>query len=51
MLTETEEIAFQAARDVGAIATKHEARRRLDRDDDCGLCMDSYSYNESDTFR
>ena len=51
MLTETEEIAFQAAREVGTIATKHEARRRLDRDDDCGLCMDSYSYNESDTFR
>lgn len=50
MLTEAEEIAFQAARGVGAVGTKHEARRRLDRDDDCGLYTDSYSYNESDTF-
>lgn len=50
MLTETEEIAFQAARDMGAVGTKHEARRRLDRDDDCRLCMDSYSYNKSDMF-
>lgn len=34
MLTETEEAAFQAARSVGAVTTKSEARRRLDREQD-----------------
>ena len=33
MLTEVEEIAYEAAHEVGVIATKHEARRRLDRAD------------------
>ncbi|WP_271958081.1 hypothetical protein [Halorubrum ezzemoulense] len=34
MLTETEEVAFQAAREVGAVGTKSEAQRRLDQDDE-----------------
>ena len=34
MLSETEQIAFQAAREVGAVGTKSEARRRFDQDDE-----------------
>lgn len=51
MLTETEEIAFQAAKDVGGgIETEAEARRRLDRADESRLYQELYCYNLSDRF-
>lgn len=34
MLSEIEEVAYQAAREVGSVETKSEARRRLDQDDE-----------------
>jgi hypothetical protein len=45
VLTETEEVAFQAAREVGAVGTRSEARKRLDQDDK----LRSYTISEYST--
>jgi hypothetical protein len=50
MLSETEQIAFQAAREVGGVETKSEARRRLDTDDGSRSYTESYCYTISDRF-
>lgn len=50
MLSETEEIAFQAAREVGGIETKGEARRRLDQDNEHRSYTKSYCHTVSDRF-
>lgn len=50
MLTETEEIAFQAAREIGAVGTKSEARRRLDQDEKSRKYTYPYYSTVSDSF-